>query len=122
MYLRIFVMKCMSMMFWEHYSKTPAEILRQILHLEEDQEWHAREIADHRNSDEQILLEIADRFCTKSRMLQSVMYHPNVTKKVLDFIIFEVLDTDYWRDCERYDVRQGLLHMAYRVRAKFVTL
>lgn len=76
------------------YKKTPVKFLKQILQLEEDekQESYAEWIALHPNSDEQILMEIADKFGTISRVLRNVIQNPNATRDVLDFIIFDVLD------------------------------
>lgn len=100
------------------YDQTPVEILEQILQLE-DGESYAEGIAIHPNANEQLLMEVVQKFGTNRNVLLKVIQHQNMTRKILDFIIFEVVEQLPWLygdGLSRNDVR----NFVYEQRCKLV--
>lgn len=93
------------------YDQTPVEILEQILQQEDEdcEKGYAEKLAFHPNANEQLLMELVCNFGWNYRVLLNVTENPNMTKKVFDFIIFEVIEKLPWKfgdNFTRNDVRE----------------
>lgn len=100
------------------YDKTPVEILEQILQLEDGSDY-AERLGSHSNSNEQLLMDVVRKFGTNPRVLLSVIYNQNATKKIFDYIIFEVVDELPWDCCNGYN-REDVRRIICKERCRLV--